>query len=139
MRVSAERASSATVLTRRFTVVPPRTGGGDRGGLDGHPAGAQAPVIQQRKGGGMSGTSSVDFTTLYQAAKDVRSVKDEISGEVRNFDGTVGHMLSGWRGSAATAFQGLAGQWQQDIGRVLLALEGIADALEKSAGMHQQT
>jgi WXG100 family type VII secretion target len=87
----------------------------------------------------MSGTSSVDFTTLYQAAKDVRSVKDEISGEVRNFDGTVGHMLSGWRGAAATAFQGLAGQWQQDIGRVLLALEGIADALEKSAGMHQQT
>jgi WXG100 family type VII secretion target len=87
----------------------------------------------------MSGTSSVDFTTLYQAAKDVRSVKDEINGEVRNFDGAVAHMLSGWRGAAATAFQGLAGQWQQDIGRVLLALDGIADALDKSANMHQQT
>ncbi|GAA3453715.1 MULTISPECIES: WXG100 family type VII secretion target [Dactylosporangium] len=87
----------------------------------------------------MSGTSSVDFTTLYQAAKDVRGVREEVNGEIRAFDGTVAHMLSGWRGAAATAFQGLAGQWQQDIGRVLLALDGIADALEKSAGMHQQT
>ncbi len=86
----------------------------------------------------MSGTSSVDFTTLYQAAKDVRSVKSEIVGEVRNFDGAVAHMLSGWRGSAATAFGGLAGQWVQDINKVLVALEGIADTLEKSANMHQQ-
>jgi WXG100 family type VII secretion target len=86
----------------------------------------------------MTGTSSVDFNTLYQAAKDVRSVKEEIVGEVRSFDGTVAHMLSGWRGSAATAFHGLAGQWVQDINKVLLALEGIADALDKSANMHQQ-
>jgi WXG100 family type VII secretion target len=86
----------------------------------------------------MSGTSSVDFTTLYQAAKDVRSVKSEIDGEVRNFDGAVSQMLGGWRGSAATAFGGLAQQWQQDIGKILTALEGIAETLEKSAGMHQR-
>ena len=88
----------------------------------------------------MSGNvSNMDFTTLYQAAKDVRSVKEEIKGEVRSFDGTVAQMLGGWKGAAATAFQGLATQWEQDIQKVLTALEGIADALEKSAGMHQQT
>jgi WXG100 family type VII secretion target len=87
----------------------------------------------------MSNVSNVDFTTLYQAAKDVRAVKEEIVGEVRSFDGTVAQMLGGWRGSAATAFQSLATQWEQDIQKVLTALEGIADALDKSAGMHQQT
>jgi WXG100 family type VII secretion target len=85
----------------------------------------------------MGSLSNVDYTTLYQAAKDVRSVKSEVEGEVRSFDGTVQQMLGGWRGGAATAFQGLANQWIEDIGKILVALEGIADALDKSANLHQ--
>jgi WXG100 family type VII secretion target len=79
----------------------------------------------------------MDFATLHQAAGDVRTVKSEVDGELKKLDSLVQELASAWRGSAATAFQGLAQQWQADTQKLLVAMQGIADLLEKSGQMHQ--
>jgi WXG100 family type VII secretion target len=86
----------------------------------------------------MSSASNMDFTTLHQAASDVRSVKSEVDGQLKSLDSIVQEMAGQWRGAAATAFQGLAQQWQADTQKLLQAMQGIADLLDKSGTMHQQ-
>jgi WXG100 family type VII secretion target len=86
--------------------------------------------------GGMA-SSNMDFATLHQAASDVRSVKSEVDGELRKLDGQVSEMGGAWKGAAATAFQQLHQQWSQDTNKLLQALQGIADLLDKSGNLHQ--
>ena len=79
----------------------------------------------------MAGTQ-IDAQTLHAAANDCRSAQESVTGEagkVRNAKETV---AARWRGSASTTFQNVMDAWLGDANKLLEALNGISDLLDKT-------
>lgn len=82
---------------------------------------------------------TVDAATLHNAAKDVRSTRADVDGDIKKLSSLVGEIGSQWQGQAAGAFQRLMGKWSGDVNNLLTALDNIADLLDKSGTQHQAT
>ena len=79
----------------------------------------------------MAGTQ-IDAQTLHAAAKDCRSAQESVTGEagkVRNAKETV---AARWRGQASNTFQNVIDAWLGDANKLLEALNGISDLLDKT-------
>ncbi|MGA8112397.1 MAG: WXG100 family type VII secretion target [Actinocatenispora sp.] len=82
----------------------------------------------------------VDHATLHTAAKDVRSTRDEIQGDLSKLESLVQQDLaSAWQGTAAASFQQLMNRWHDDSKTLMQAMADIADLLDKSGTNHEVT
>jgi len=84
----------------------------------------------------MAGGTEIDAQTLHAAANDCRSAQESVTGEagkVRNAKETV---AARWRGSASTTFQNVLDAWLNDSNKLLEALNGISDLLDKTGSQH---
>jgi WXG100 family type VII secretion target len=85
----------------------------------------------------MAGEIRIDDATLYQAASDCRSAVESVRGEstkVRNAKDTV---AARWHGGASNTFQGVIDAWITDAGKLMEAMNGIADLLDKTGKTHR--
>jgi ESAT-6 family protein len=86
----------------------------------------------------MAGGTEIDDATLHAAANDCRSAQESVKGEagkVRNAKETVG---ARWKGNASTTFQNVIDAWLGDSNKLLEALNGISDLLDKTGTTHRQ-
>jgi WXG100 family type VII secretion target len=85
----------------------------------------------------MAGGTEIDDATLHAAANDCRSAQESVTGEagkVRNAKETVG---ARWHGTASNTFQNVIDAWLQDSNKLLEALGGISDLLDKTGTTHR--
>ncbi len=85
----------------------------------------------------MSGPFQVDHATLHTAAKDVRTTRSEVDGELKKLWGVVDDLGVAWRGQASTGFQNLMQRWNDDVKKLLEAMDNIANLLDKTGTAHQ--
>ncbi len=85
----------------------------------------------------MAGPFEVDHATLHTAANDVRTVRSEVDGELKRLWNTVDDLAIAWQGSASKGFQDLMRQWNTDTEKLQVALDSIAELLDKSGTTHQ--
>jgi ESAT-6 family protein len=78
----------------------------------------------------------VNAATLHQAAKDVRTTRTEVDGELKTLLGVVDDLAVAWEGQASAGFQRLMLRWNDDVTKLLHAMDEIADLLDKSATQH---
>jgi WXG100 family type VII secretion target len=79
----------------------------------------------------------VDHVTLHTAAKDVRSTRAEVDGELAKLRSTVEELAAAWQGRAAAGLQQVVTRWDGDVKKLLQAMDQIADLLDKSGNTHQ--
>ena len=84
----------------------------------------------------MSQPFSVEAATLHRAAKDVRSTRQQVDAKLKDLSGEVDNLRAGWQGSAAGGFQQLMVRWNEDVRKLLGAMDSIADLLDKSGTTH---
>jgi WXG100 family type VII secretion target len=80
---------------------------------------------------------SVDHITLHTAAKDVRHIRTEVDGELSKLWNTVDELAVAWQGGASRGFQQVMQRWNDDVKKLLTAMDDIANLLDKSADTHQ--
>ena len=85
----------------------------------------------------MGSPFEVDQATLHTAASDVRSTRTEVDGELKKLWGVVDDLAIAWKGQASTGFQQLMSNWNISTDKLLVAMDGIADLLDKSGTLHQ--
>jgi len=78
----------------------------------------------------------VDAGTLHGAAKDVRTTRTEVDGELKKLLGVVDELRVAWKGQASDGFQRLMERWNGDVQQLLRAMDSIADLLDKSGTTH---
>lgn len=81
----------------------------------------------------------VDQQTLHAAANDVRATRSDVDGDLKRLRAVIDQLAVAWRGQAAMGFQTLMQRWNEDTGKLLVALDGIADLLDRSGTEHQLT
>lgn len=79
----------------------------------------------------------VDAATLHQAAGDVRSTRGEVDGDLAKLWNTVDDLAMAWKGDASSGFQQLMNRWNEDVKKLLTAMDDIADLLDKSGTQHE--
>lgn len=79
----------------------------------------------------------VDHATLHTAASDTRATRTEVEGDLRKLWGVVDDLAIAWQGQASTGFQNLMQRWNDDVSKLLTAMDNIADLLDKTATTHQ--
>jgi WXG100 family type VII secretion target len=82
---------------------------------------------------------SVDYATLHAAAADVRSVRQEVDGELGKLRGVVDMLAGAWQGAAGAGFQNLMSRWDGDSRKLMEAMSAISDMLDESGTSHQVT
>ncbi len=87
----------------------------------------------------MTGQFEVEHATLHTAASDVRSTRSEVDGELKKLWGVVDDLAIAWKGSASAGFQNLMSRWNEDVQKLLQAMDNIADLLDKTGTAHQVT
>jgi WXG100 family type VII secretion target len=81
----------------------------------------------------------VDQQTLHAAATDVRSTRSDVDGDLNRLRAVIDQLAVAWRGQAGMGFQTLMQRWNEDTRQLLVALDGIADMLDRSGTEHQLT
>jgi len=84
----------------------------------------------------MAGTS-IDDATLHSAANDCRSAAESVTGEAGKVRGAKENVAARWRGGASNTFQNVIDAWLVDSNKLLEALHGISDLLDKTATTHR--
>jgi len=85
----------------------------------------------------MADGTKIDDATLHAAANDCRSAQDNVkaeAGKVRNAKETV---AARWRGGASNTFQSVIDAWLGDTNKLLEALNGISELLDKTGTAHR--
>jgi WXG100 family type VII secretion target len=85
----------------------------------------------------MTGQFEVEHATLHTAANDVRTTRSEVDGELKKLWGVVDDLAVAWQGQASTGFQSLMSRWNEDVQKLLQAMDNIADLLDKTGTAHQ--
>ncbi|MEU8570164.1 WXG100 family type VII secretion target [Streptomyces pathocidini] len=62
----------------------------------------------------------------------ISSVNSSIQGEIRRLQTTVDNVTSGWKGGAATAYNNLQSQVNQDANKINQILMDIKEAIDQS-------
>jgi WXG100 family type VII secretion target len=84
----------------------------------------------------MAGTS-IDDATLHAAANDCRSGVEQVQGEQTKVRNTRDTVAASWQGAASTTFQGVMDAWGADCGKLMEAMNAIADLLDQTATTHR--
>lgn len=79
----------------------------------------------------------LDAATLHQAANDVRSTRSDVDGDLGRLWNAVDDLAMAWLGEASAGFQQLMNRWQQDVDKLLTAMDNIADLLDQSGTQHE--
>ena len=87
----------------------------------------------------MTSPFEVDHATLHTAAKDVRTTRSEVDGELKKLWNVVDDLAMAWQGQASSGFQSLMQRWNEDTVKLQTALDSIADLLDQSGTSHQVT
>jgi early secretory antigenic target protein ESAT-6 len=85
----------------------------------------------------MTGPFRADTETLHQAAKDVRTARNDVNGDLARLRGVVDDLAVAWAGQASTGFQSLMVRWDADVAKLLRAMDEIADLLDQGGVTHQ--
>lgn len=85
----------------------------------------------------MAGGTSIDDATLHAAANDCRSAAESVTGEAGKVRGAKENVAARWRGGASNTFQNVIDAWLGDTNKLLEALHGISDLLDKTATTHR--
>jgi WXG100 family type VII secretion target len=79
----------------------------------------------------------LDAATLHKAAGDVRSTRSEVDGDLGRLWNTVDDLAIAWKGDASAGFQQLMHRWDDDVKKLLKAMDDIGDMLDKSGTQHE--
>jgi early secretory antigenic target protein ESAT-6 len=79
----------------------------------------------------------LDAATLHKAATDVRTTRGEVNGDLGRLWNTVDDLAIAWQGEASAGFQQLMNRWNDDVKKLLTAMDDIADLLDKSGTQHE--
>ena len=85
----------------------------------------------------MAGGISIDDATLHAAANDCRGAVEAVTGEASKVRGAKENVAARWRGGASNTFQNVMDAWLADTNKLLEALHGISDLLDKTATTHR--
>lgn len=85
----------------------------------------------------MAGGTSIDDATLHAAANDCRSASDAVTAEARKVQQAKETVAARWRGGASNTFQNVIDAWLGDANKLLEALGGISDLLDKTGTAHR--
>ena len=80
----------------------------------------------------MAGETRIDDATLYAAANDCRSAAENVTGEANKVRGAKEAVGAQWKGAASNTFQSVIDAWLGDANKLLEALGGISDLLDKT-------
>jgi WXG100 family type VII secretion target len=82
------------------------------------------------------------FTTgsaeMLQAVKSMEDVNQSLQGNLKNLASEVEQVASGWKGSAATAFNTLMTKFNEDATKLNQDLQQIAEAVSGNQKNYQQ-
>jgi WXG100 family type VII secretion target len=79
----------------------------------------------------------LDAATLHKAASDVRSTREEVNGDLGRLRDAVDDLAIAWLGDAGTKFQELMQRWNDDVTKLLTAMDDIGNMLDRSANQHE--
>ena len=85
----------------------------------------------------MADKTRIDDATLHQAASDCRAAAENVTGEAGKVRNAKENVAARWRGAASNTFQGVIDAWLGDANKLLEALNGISDLLDKTATTHR--
>jgi WXG100 family type VII secretion target len=85
----------------------------------------------------MAGGTSIDDATLHAAARDCRSASESVNAEAGKVRGAKESVAARWRGGASNTFQNVIDAWLGDTNKLLEALGGISDLLDKTGTAHR--
>lgn len=85
----------------------------------------------------MAGETRIDDATLHAAANDCRSAAESVTGEASKVRTAKENVAARWRGGASNTFQAVIDAWLGDTNKLLEALNGISDLLDKTATTHR--
>lgn len=85
----------------------------------------------------MAEQTRMDDATVHQAANDCRSAVDSVTEEVRKIRAAREQVAARWQGAASNAFQGVMDAWMAEAGKLMEAMTGIGDLLDKTASTHR--
>lgn len=83
-------------------------------------------------------TFQVDSDAVLAATSTVRASMGRIQGEVSGLLGQLNNLQGSWSGQAATAFQGVIGDWRATQQRVEESLEAINQGLTHAAQQYAE-
>jgi WXG100 family type VII secretion target len=85
----------------------------------------------------MADGTRIDDTTLHSAANDCRTAMDNVNAEASKVRGAKESVAARWRGGASNTFQSVMDKWLVDANKLLEALQGISELLDKTASTHR--
>jgi len=85
----------------------------------------------------MAEQTRMDDATVHQAATNCRDAVDRTNDEVRKIRAAREQVAARWQGQASNAFQGVMDAWVVEAGKLMEAMTGIADLLDKTGSTHR--
>jgi WXG100 family type VII secretion target len=85
----------------------------------------------------MAEQTRMDDASVHQAANDCRSAVDSVNDEIRKVRAAREQVATQWQGQASNAFQGVMDAWMVEAGKLMEAMTGIAQLLDKTADTHR--
>jgi WXG100 family type VII secretion target len=85
----------------------------------------------------MAGETRIDAATVHAAANDCRQAMENVKGEATKVRGAKENVAAQWRGVASNTFQSVIDAWLVDTNKLLEALNGISELLDKTGYTHQ--
>ena len=85
----------------------------------------------------MAGNTRIDDATLHQAANDCRSAVESVTGESTKVRNARDAVAARWHGSASNTFQQVIDAWVGDAGKLMEAMNAIAELLDKTGTTHR--
>jgi WXG100 family type VII secretion target len=87
----------------------------------------------------MSTQFQVDTERIQAASGDIARISGEIEGQVTAMMAKLVALQDAWKGSAATRFQGVVGEWQGTQRQVKTALDSIGATLAAAGVQYAET
>ncbi|MCA0335413.1 MAG: WXG100 family type VII secretion target [Actinobacteria bacterium] len=84
----------------------------------------------------MSAQFQVDTDRIHAASADITRIAGEIEGQVQAMMGRLTSLEDAWRGTAASQFQGVVGQWQSTQTQVKASLDSIGRVLSAAGASY---
>lgn len=80
----------------------------------------------------MAGQFRVTEDDLRALSSKISEVNGSVQGEVKRLDGVISQIAGGWQGQAATAYNRLQQQWNEDARKMSNILNDIKEAVDST-------
>lgn len=87
----------------------------------------------------MAGQFRVTEDELRALSSKISQVNSSIQGEVKRLDGVISGIASGWQGQAATSYNRLQQQWNEDARKMNNILNDIKEAVDSTRQNYSAT